>query len=884
MDFYSLIDSYRAQFTQQNRLIQLKIDRKNWDEQLLALAVEGSETLSDSGNRYQVQALALDNQLDLTTLIGLSACLSVRNAEGEEINRAGLVHSVTSLGSDGGFSFYSIDIVPPVQLLAQRVTSRVFQNMTVAAIIEQILQEHRAANPVFARAQTWRFDLKSPESQLPRSFCAQYRQSDFDFMRRLMAEEGFSWYCRADENNPMVSELHIVQHVYSLAQAPQGEIQFHRNSSAELQDGFQHWQVGRQLTAGQHELVSYDYKMARPTLSGDRSRLQLGATAQKLQSSLNVYDAPGQYYAANSNGLSHYASLRQQAEDAKSTLISARGAARSLACGQWFRLANHPSMVLASPGQREFVVTQMDFTARSNLPGELMQALQQRAPRLMPHLSAQQDQPPYQCQIQAQARSAPLVPRYFGTELAKPTACGMQTATVVGPANEEVYTDEQGRVRVQFHWQRTEEHPNYGADYNENSSCWIRVAYPIAGSGWGTQFIPRIGQEVLVDFIEGDADRPVIIGVLFNGTHSPVKFSKQVGLPGNKTLSGFKSSEHFGYGYNQMLFDDTNKKIRAQIVSSHGYSALNLGWLGSARNEGKTSARGEGFELRSELQGSIRAAKGLLLSTEAQSGEGQQLDRSQALQQLQSIVELCQQLASSAQQQLADLQETGPALIDSDNSQQGHSAHGHQQHLLDAAKAWAHGSNTAPDAQAGEQAGQQPIMLLSSASGIASVSAHSTTIGAGSNLDLVAQRDSNQTSGRRWIHNVGQHISLFVRGVKDKVSCKLIAAQGHMQLQAQAGKLELSADQLLKIISAKDSVEIYAPKQILLNVAGGSYIRMNSAGIQVHCPQQLSLKGDTHDFNGPAQLTPELPQFPGSVCKACLARASAEANPLVKAN
>ncbi|MEO2216988.1 type VI secretion system tip protein VgrG, partial [Chromobacterium vaccinii] len=119
------------------------------------------------------------------------------------------------------------------------------------------------------------------------------------------------------------------------------------------------------------------------------------------------------------------------------------------------------------------------------------------------------------------------------------------------------HTDAQGRIKVQFHWQRPDEHPTIGAGLDDKSSCWLRVAMPSAGAGWGHQFIPRIGQEVLVDFIEGDIDRPVITGVLYNGSHPTPDFSGAGSLPANKTLSGIKSKEHQGGGYNELLFDDT---------------------------------------------------------------------------------------------------------------------------------------------------------------------------------------------------------------------------------------------------------------------------------------------------------------------------------------
>ncbi|WP_043581340.1 type VI secretion system Vgr family protein, partial [Chromobacterium subtsugae] len=212
-----------------------------------------------------------------------------------------------------------------------------------------------------------------------------------------------------------------------------------------------------------------------------------------------------------------------------------------------------------------------------NLPSELTQQLRALAPSLLADSDSQAA--PFASQIQAQRRGIPLTPAYAGTESAKPTSLGVQTATVVGPAGEEVHTDAQGRIKVQFHWQRPDEHPTIGAGMDDTSSCWLRVAMPSAGAGWGHQFIPRIGQEVLVDFIEGDIDRPVITGVLYNGSHPTPDFSSAGSLPANKTLSGIKSKEHQGGGYNELLFDDTPGEVRAKLSSEAGKTQLNQGYL-----------------------------------------------------------------------------------------------------------------------------------------------------------------------------------------------------------------------------------------------------------------------------------------------------------------
>ncbi|MDW5419198.1 DUF2345 domain-containing protein, partial [Iodobacter sp. CM08] len=191
----------------------------------------------------------------------------------------------------------------------------------------------------------------------------------------------------------------------------------------------------------------------------------------------------------------------------------------------------------------------------------------------------------------------------------------------------------------------------------------------------------------------------------------------------------------------------------------------------------------------------------------------------------------------------------------------GKASTGHLYHHVHASKSLEAGSNTDQDgkSKSKDQTGQQKIILLHGEDGIAITSPQSQTLSAGTNLDQIAQRDTNQTSGRRWIHNVGQHISLFVAGVKDKVALKLIAAKGKIQLQAQSDDIEITADKNVKLTAIKGKGLFNAKQEILLT-AGGAYIRIKDGKIELHAPGKVSIKGGSHDWGGPASLT--LPNAP----------------------
>uniref|UniRef100_UPI000647B075 DUF2345 domain-containing protein n=1 Tax=Chitinibacter sp. ZOR0017 TaxID=1339254 RepID=UPI000647B075 len=210
---------------------------------------------------------------------------------------------------------------------------------------------------------------------------------------------------------------------------------------------------------------------------------------------------------------------------------------------------------------------------------------------------------------------------------------------------------------------------------------------------------------------------------------------------------------------------------------------------------------------------------------------------------------------------------------------------GHLHHHVHAAKSWEAGSNTDTDGKtkSENQEGQQPLLMIHGQDGLALTTPQSLTQTAGSNIDQVAQRDSNQTTGRRWIHNVGQHISLFVAGVKDKVALKLIAAKGKVQLQAQSDDIEIVGDKDLKVSACKETITVVAKDEILVT-AGGGYIRLKGGNIEIHCPGKVSVKGANHNVSGPDQMNPPLPQFPNNACIPCLLKALKAGSPLAKIN
>jgi type VI secretion system secreted protein VgrG len=835
MDASSLLADFASAFTQDRRLFSLRFSNASLDSELLPHTVSGEEHVS-APFRLAVECLASDMHRELKQLIGLGIDVAIRCGDGSERVLSGIVTAARQLGSDGGFARYGLTVEPAFAALKLHRNSRVFQDKSVPDIVGLILDEHLAANPVFAHC--FRHRARLTHTYPPRNFCQQYRESDFAFIERLLREEGISYvfdFAHGDSDVGLHT-LVLFDSGADLEPAPQTSIRFQRADATEADDTITGWHAHRQIGIGGVSLARFDYHGVYTQDGADHSRVDHGDYGNGLIASLQHYDPRSlvlDYKEGGSNDseLNRHATLRQQASDLLTKTFYGNGVVRGLGAGQWFTLEQHPAHEDDSAADRQFVVLRHAFDARNNLPGEaetLAAGACDRAPR------ETLDAAGYRNQFDAVRKTIPIVPPYSQTQHDKPTARGTQTATVVGPAGEEIFTDSLGRIKIQFHWARAQDHDSgkHGASAarDDFSSCWVRVMMPSAGAQWGHQFIPRIGQEVLVDFIEGDIDRPVVVRAIHNGQQTPPTFGNAGSLPANRTLSGIKSHEYKGSRHSEIIFDDTNNEIRATLSTEHGKTQLHQGYLIHPRSEGRGTPRGEGFELRTDNAGALRAAQGLLISTEPQpNAGGNQLDRTGAMTQLQAAQNLAQQLGATAKAQNANQPNPEPKL-DTDHLQQ-----------------------------------KTPHLLLSGQGGFAATTPLSMVVASARNFDQVAQRDTHQASGRRWIHNVGESISLFVAGVQEKLkdTFKLIAAKGNILVQAQTGDVDITADKKINLTACKEKLTATAGQEFLLQ-SGGGYIRINNGNIEVHCPGTLSMKAARFVHEAGVEAIVQTPTMPST--------------------
>lgn len=406
------------------------------------------------------------------------------------------------------YGFYRAELSPWLWFLTRTSDCRIFQNKTVPDIIKEIFREQGFSDFKDALSGSYR----------EWEYCVQYRETDFNFVSRMMEQEGIYYYF-SHENGKHI--LVLSDNVGSHSEFPKYEtvpyfppdIHAHRE-----RDNLSEWFVDQSVQPGAYVLNDYDFTAPRKSL-----RAVLNRPKSHALSGFEMYDHPGEYTQLGDGN--SYSKIRLEELLAQHEVAVGRGDAAGLAAGYLFSLTGCPR----EDQNRKYLIV----SALHEIESDEYQTL----------TSAPVSDKPYRGEItaidaQAQYRAPRVTP--------KPMVQGPQTAIVVGPAGEEIYTDPYGRVKCQFHWDR------YG-QANESSSCWIRVSQLWAGKQWGAMNIPRIGQEVIVDFLEGDPDQPIITGRVYNGINMP-----PYELPAKATTSTLKSnSSKGGAGFNEIRLDDT---------------------------------------------------------------------------------------------------------------------------------------------------------------------------------------------------------------------------------------------------------------------------------------------------------------------------------------
>lgn len=783
---------------------------------------QGEESI-DALFRFEVDVIAEIAALQFDHWLGTELSLTVIDPAGEPIVRHASVVAMSELGSDGGFTRYRLTLMPWAAWLTSRQDCWVFQNKTVLDIATELLADYPQAN--------WQYQVTVPLRQ--RSLCIQYQESDWAFLCRLFAEEGLSFVFDhlpdAADGTQSRCQLRVFDAKTELRDCPASPIRF-GHISASLSDD--------RLTAFTAEVYtqprsvvrsSWDYRRLHAPAGSEVSR-EVGGDLPELED----YDGSGAYRFDDTDHAVRHAAQQQAAHDAMASGFLAEGAVRALRPATTFTLLDHADY----SGQR-FVVRRIQTHAANNLAVNL-----QHAGR-----AHHTENGSYRQFIECQSASLPLVPQ----PLAKPAA-HLQTALVVGAAGDAITSDRDHRVRIQFAWQQGDA-PNPGglahpsgdnAPNTEQSFTWVRVAEWLAGPNWGSHFTPRVGDEVLVDFVESDIDRPIIVGSLYNEQAIPPFSAGHDGTANHAGhLSGFHSQNLAGKDYNRWVMDDTPGELRTQLKSSRLSSELNLGYLVSqpAFNAWRGAYRGSGFEWRTDGWGSVRGEAGLLLSSHAQVGASDtQLASHASRQQVAAAEQWVKQLDESSQTHHA-LGARGQAEIAKLHQRLSHH----------------HGAVNGQAAQKPDPAGdgralEDPVdtlaerpALMETPAALAAISEASSVVYAAGDLQATSAGDGQLTAEHTLTIQAGNRLGLFTH----HGGMKLIAAEGDVHLAAHTGMLQLASEQALTMTSTEDAIHIVAQDAVKL-FGGGAEIELKGGDITFKASGTFTVKGKA-DWMGAAE-------------------------------
>ena len=476
------------------------------DSVLLFHGMHAREEMGRLGE-YQLDLLSPKKDINLDDILGKN--VTVKLALPDDSTRCfnGYVTRFAQGGAYGRNNRYFAAVRPWLWFLTRTTDCRIFQDMTVPDIVKKVFGDHSTAD----------FKLELTGTYRKWTYCVQYRETDFNFVSRLMEEEGISYYVRhTDGHNTVVITDSTSKHTASPGYETIPFVSPEQVVKPDL-ERITSWDFSREIQPGVY--MHDDYDLERPSVElKTRKVLSRGYAPSDYE----VYDYPG-HYLQKSDG-EQYAGVRIDECGSQFETAQAVTNAKGVAVGSLFTLEkcsrddqNREHLILAATYDLEF----SDYEGMPEGAGTS-----------------------YRCSFVAMSSQQQFRPR---RATPKPFVQGPQTAVVVGPARDEIYTDKYGRVKVQFHWDR------YGKK-DENSSCWIRVSHPWAGKNWGAVATPRIGQEVIVDFLEGDPDQPIITGRVYNAEQMP-----PYDLPANKTQTGMKSRSSMAGGpanFNELRFED----------------------------------------------------------------------------------------------------------------------------------------------------------------------------------------------------------------------------------------------------------------------------------------------------------------------------------------
>ncbi|MBP2602822.1 DUF2345 domain-containing protein [Acinetobacter calcoaceticus] len=842
----------------QKRVLHVQFSNPSLNTQVFLQSIEGQHQLNE-GLAADLFCLSTNAHISLKQFIGCQVAVDQVTDHGQLFRTTGIITEASQGQSDGSLTLYKLRLQEPTALWHKRRNSRVFMNKSVRDITEILFTEWQNKSPLFASSLT--LDLKSlTENYDVRPFVMQSNETDYDFLTRLWRSEGINWLIdeaqlfvtsSSDEIQPQ--KLRLIDNNESYLALNRRNIRYHRSSAVEQQDSMTSLVPTRNLQSTavhvqrwQADALSQEEGMgsvqSKHSHSANQDNASLSLEQAWHMSPAWMQDLNGEDQATASSH-QQLEKLNQNLSDyyaSQSKYFRAQTTVRDAQVGYWFELNEHPEIDTHSGSDKEFLIIGKSFYLQNNLPKDLQQQINQ----LFSQSQWQNNQSGLNDKTERQGnelilsrRNIKTVPEYHPLE--HRSAAYPQRARVVGLEGESIHVDQWGRIKVRFLFTRADDHSHdggAGSNDNDTDSAWVDVLTPWAGEGYGARFLPRVGEIVVIDFFDGNIDRPFVVGRIHEAERHPTQFDQKGQLPDTKKLSGIRSEEVDGKGFNQLRFDDTTGQISAQLQSSHAASQLNLGNLSHPKDKAESDGRGEGFELRTDQWGAVRAGSGLLISTHKQDqAQGVHLDANEAKQQIEGGLNNAKALSEVAKNQQTD------PLDMLENIQT----------FLEVLK------QEAPKKAAEFQSA---VMLLASPKSIGISTNEDIYLSANGQFTQSAGDSINLSTQKNIVGHASQKISLFAA----QEGARLFAGKGKVEIQAQGDGLDVIARKGVQITSTEDTVFITSPTEINLT-ANGSQVKLNGSGIFPVTGGKLEVKAGQHLFMGGAKVAtknPELAMLP----------------------
>ncbi len=837
----------------QKRALHIQFSNQQLNSEIFLQRIDGQHVLNQ-GLKIELICLSSNALIPLKSFIGTQVAVDQVTDQGQLFRSSGIITRAVQGQSDGALTLYKLTLEDATSLWHKRRNSRVFMDKSVRDITRILFEEWQSKSPLFAAAL--KLDLSGLQQTYDvRPFSMQSNETDYEFLTRLWRSEGINWLIDESEllllhsSAPITAQkLRLIDDNSQYQALSRRVIRFHRSSATEQTDSMTSFIAERKLqpTAVHIQRWHADRLSQEEGAGSVQSRHQHSQTQDNtslgLEQAWHISPAwvtdlkhEDQATSASNAQIEKVNQNLQHFYDVQAKQFLATSTVRDAQVGYWFRLDQHPEIDQHQAADKEFLILSKQFYNQNNLPKDLNAQVNVLIQQTQWQLTEVKDADERQTNhLVLQRRNIPLVSEYQPL-LHRPPACP-QRAKVVGPESEDIYVDEWGRIKIRFLFTRPDDHTHdNGAGTNDSDadSAWVDVLTPWAGEGYGVRFLPRIGEIVVIDFFDGNIDRPFVVGRIHEGQRSPTKFDKKGRLPETQKLSGIRSQEVQGEGFNQLRFDDTTGQISAQLHSSHAVSQLNLGDLSHPKEQAEGERRGEGFELRTDQWGAIRAGEGLLISThKQQAARGSHIEAEPAKSQLQSALQVSQALSDVAKNQQTDpleIFENLKSLIEQIEQQ-------------DQKKAAAF---------------KQAIMILTAPQSIALSTQQDIHLSADGQVSHQAADSINLSSQKNIIGHASSKISLFAA----QDGLRAYAAKGKIEVQAQDDAVDIIARKAVKVISTEDQIEITAAKKIVLT-AGGSQIEISSAGILPTTGGKFEVKAGQHLFVKGSQVNTSLPALP----------------------